>query len=113
MTTSFIPRTSPKALVIGGGLVGWATAYALAKRSLPALVIDSQEAGAATMAGAGMITPGTNLRPAPGYLPLAIAAMRHYPHLIAELAAANCGETGYATVGAIYVARDESEIPSL
>jgi D-amino-acid dehydrogenase len=101
------------AVVIGGGLVGWATAYAMAKRSVPALVIDAEDVGAATMAGAGMITPGTNLNPAAGYMPLAVAAMRHYPSLIAELADANCGETGYARVGAIYVARDESEVAGL
>lgn len=108
MTTS-LASPSLNAVVIGGGLVGWATAYALAKRAIPALVIDAQDVGTATMAGAGMITPGTNLRPAPGYLPLAIAAMRHYPRLIAELAEANCSETGFANVGAIFVARDESE----
>jgi D-amino-acid dehydrogenase len=100
-------------IVIGGGLVGWAVAWALAKRGMPALVIDAADTGAATMAGAGMITPGTNLSPAPGYLPLATAATRHYPGLIAELAAAGTGDTGYATVGAIYVARNESEVPGL
>jgi D-amino-acid dehydrogenase len=100
-------------VVIGGGLVGWATAYALAKRGRRALVIDASDIGAATMAGAGMITPGTNLNPWPGYLPLALAATRHYPLMIEELRAAGCEETGHATVGAIYVARDESEVGSL
>jgi D-amino-acid dehydrogenase len=101
------------AIVIGGGLVGWATAWALARRGMPALVIDAADTGAATMAGAGMITPGTNLDPAPGYLPLATAATRHYPTLISELVAADAGDTGYATVGAVYVARNETEVPGL
>jgi D-amino-acid dehydrogenase len=100
-------------LVVGGGWGGWATAFALARRGLPALVIDAGDEGAATFAGAGMITPGTNLNPPPGYLPLAVAATRHYPRLIAELADAGCGETGYATPGAIYVARDEAEVADL
>jgi D-amino-acid dehydrogenase len=106
-------RVSPDAIVVGGGLVGWATAYALAKRGLPAVVIDAGDEGAATNAGAGMITPGTNLDPPPGYLPLAIAATRHYPRLMAELTEAGCGDTGYATIGAIYVARNEAEAPGL
>jgi D-amino-acid dehydrogenase len=106
-------RAAPDAIVVGGGLVGWATAYALARRGLPALVIDAGDDGAATFAGAGMITPGTNLDPPPGYLPLAIAATRHYPPLITELAEAGCGETGYATPGAIYVARDGAEVVGL
>ena len=65
------------------------------------------------MAGAGMITPGTSPRLVPAALPLAFGATTHYPQLIAELAEADAGDTGYATVGAIYVARDESEAPSL
>jgi glycine/D-amino acid oxidase-like deaminating enzyme len=101
------------AVIIGGGLVGWAAAYALAKRSIPALVIDAGDAGAATMAGAGMITPGTSPRLVPAALPLAFGATTHYPQLIAALADAQAGDTGYETVGAIYVARDESEVPSL
>jgi D-amino-acid dehydrogenase len=101
------------AVVIGGGLVGWAAAYALAMRGAPALVIDAGDAGAATMAGAGMITPGTSHHVVPGYWPLAEAATHHYPRLIAALDEVNAGETGYATVGAIYVARDESELASL
>ena len=102
-----------EAVVVGGGLVGWAAAYALAKRGLPALVIDAADAGAATMAGAGMITPGTSGNLNPAYLPLAAAATRHYPRLIDELAAATNVETGYGVVGAIYVARTDSEVAAL
>lgn len=106
-------QTKPNAVVIGGGLVGWATAYALARRGMPPLVIDAMDEGAATLAGAGIIAPGTHLNLPPGRLPLAMAAMDHYPRLIAELAELEAGETGYARVGALVVARDEPELPAL
>src|SRR5687768_16216864 len=108
-----VVQAQAEAVVVGGGLVGWASAYGLAKRGMPALVIDAMDEGAATMAGAGIIAPGTHINPAAGYLPLASAAMSHYPRLIAELAELEAGETGFDTVGGLYVARDESEIATV
>lgn len=105
--------SQPDAVVIGGGLVGWASAYALAKRGVAALVIDAADVGAATLAGAGIITPGTKIDPPDGYLPLATAAARSYPALIAELTELDAGVTGFDTVGALFVARDDTEIATL
>lgn len=106
-------HSQPDAVVIGGGLVGWALAYALARRGVRALVIDAMDEGAATMAGAGIIAPGTQIDPPAGYLPLASAAMNHYPRLLNELAELDAGETGFETVGGLYVARDEGEIATV
>src|SRR5688572_7507721 len=108
-----ISGSTPQAVVIGGGLVGWASAYALARRDVAVLVIDAMDEGAATMAGAGIVAPGTQINPPADYLPLATAAMNHYPRLIAELADLEAGETGFDTVGGLYVARDESEIATI
>jgi D-amino-acid dehydrogenase len=108
-----VAQAQPETVVVGGGLVGWASAYGLAKRGMPALVIDAMDEGAATMAGAGIIAPGAHINPPAGYLPLASAAMRHYPRLIAELAELEAGETGFDTVGGLYVARDESGIATV
>ena len=108
-----VSSSYPDAVVVGGGLVGWASAYALAKRGVPTLVIDAMDEGAATLAGAGIIAPGTRLDPPAGYLPLAMSAMIHYPRLLGELAELEAGETGFETVGSLYVARDESEIATV
>ncbi len=96
-------------VVIGGGLVGWSTAYRLLKAGQRVAVVDAGVEGYATQAGAGIIAPGASFKSPDAFFPLATAAMRYYPELMAELAGDQAGETGYATVGGLFVARDEAE----
>ena len=100
-------------VVIGGGLVGWSTAYRLIKTGQRVAVVDAGVEGYATQAGAGIIAPGASFKSPAPFFPLAEAAMRYYPKLVAELAADDAGDTGYATVGGLFVARDESELALL
>lgn len=104
---------SADVIVIGGGLIGWSTAFELAKRGLEVIVTDRGEPGFATQAGAGIIAPGASVRSLPATASLAAAAMRHYPHLLNQLETANAGETGYRTVGALFVATNDAEADKL
>jgi D-amino-acid dehydrogenase len=97
------------AIVIGGGLVGWSTAYRLARAGLGVAVVDRADPGQATAAGAGIISPGTTFRPLPAFYPLSKAAVAYYPTMLAELAEDGETETGYEEVGCLFLARDEAE----
>ena len=100
-------------VIIGGGLVGWSTAFELVRRERSVLVVDRHEPGFATQAGAGIIAPGVGFRSPQAIYPLAVAAMRHYPALLKNLESANAGETGYRTVGALFVAMTDDEAETL
>ena len=50
------------AIVIGGGVVGVSTAYHLVCDGAKTLLIDRRDAGRATDAGAGILSPATNTR---------------------------------------------------
>jgi D-amino-acid dehydrogenase len=99
--------------VIGGGLLGWSAAYRLVRDGARVTVIDRGDAGYATQAGAGIIAPGASFRSPAPFFPLAAAAMRYYPRLLEELAEDGAGETGYRTVGGLFVARDDEEAARL
>lgn len=105
-------RTSDT-VIIGDGLVGWALAHELSGRGTAVTVIEGEVPGSATMAAAGMITPGTVFSDNPAYLPLAISAMRHYPHLIDTLEALGHGRAGFSRPGGLVLARRASEVPWL
>jgi D-amino-acid dehydrogenase len=106
-------RIPAEIVIVGGGLLGWSTAYRLAKSGRAVTVIDRDEPGAATLAGAGIIAPAASLTVGETYLTLAKIAVDYYHRLIPELA--EDGETGagYATPGMLYVARDEEEFARL
>jgi D-amino-acid dehydrogenase len=93
--------------------VGGSTAYALASAGVRTLLVDATHPGQATAAGAGIIAPGTSLRPLPEFYPFAARAVRAYPDLVARLAADGETDTGYETVGKLFVAMDEREVPRL
>lgn len=100
-------------VVIGGGLLGWSTAYRLAGAGVSTAVIDRADEGFATQAGAGIISPGAGRR-APGpFYAFASEAVRYYPRLLEELAEDDAGDTGYEVVGSLFVARNQAEAHEL
>ena len=54
--------------VVGGGLVGTATAYELGARGARTLLLDRADPGRATDAGAGILSPETTKRDDPGWV---------------------------------------------
>lgn len=90
--------------IIGGGIVGSSTAYHLTKAGIQTILIDNEEAGRATSAGAGIVAPGTSLRPLPSFFDLAGPAVSYYPELVAQLVDLGLTDTGYEVCGKLLVA---------
>jgi glycine/D-amino acid oxidase-like deaminating enzyme len=93
--------------VVGGGLVGTATAYELGARGVRTLLVDRADAGRATDAGAGILSPETAQRDEPGWTELVRAAGRHYEALVPKLA----GDNGWARCGILQLATRASDVP--
>lgn len=100
-------------IVIGGGLLGWSAAYRLVRDGARVTVVDRADAGQATAAGAGIIAPGTSFKYPDASFALSQAAVAYYPELLAELAADGETETGYETVGALFIAQTDDEATHL
>jgi D-amino-acid dehydrogenase len=97
------------AIVIGGGLVGASTAYHLVRGGAHVLLIDRADRGRATDAGAGILSPETNVRDASPWFEFAQRAVGYYPALLEHLKSDEAGETGYARCGLLIVAISEEE----
>jgi D-amino-acid dehydrogenase len=91
-------------VVVGGGLVGTTLAYELTDRGATVVVVDRGDPGRASDAGAGILSPETNLDPAPGIFAVGRAAATHYENLIDRLNEDGDAETGYARTGSLLVA---------
>ncbi|HEY8600733.1 MAG TPA: FAD-dependent oxidoreductase [Thermomicrobiales bacterium] len=100
-------------IVIGGGVVGQSAAYQLARDGVAVTLIDRADAGQATAAGAGIISPGTGALGAGPLLPLASAAVAFYPELLAHLTEDGETDTGFAICGGLFVATNEDEAAQL
>ncbi len=94
------------AVVVGGGIVGTATAYELGRSGARTLLVDRADAGRATAAGAGILSPETAKRDDPGWIELVLAAGRHYDELIPQLDPDN----GWERCGILQLATRETDM---
>ncbi len=97
-------------IVIGGGVVGAATAYHLAKTGAKTLLIDRNDASRATNAGAGILAPALTGGESDEWFNFAVTAVDYYPQLVADLAQTGADDTSYAVCGKLMVAVDEDEM---
>jgi D-amino-acid dehydrogenase len=93
-------------VVIGGGIVGTATAYELGRSGARTLLVDRADAGRATAAGAGILSPETAKRDDPAWVELVLAAGRHYETLIPQLD----GDNGWARCGILQLATRDTDL---
>lgn len=99
-------------VVVGGGVVAAAAAYQLARRGAAVSIVEGDQPGIATNAGAGIICPWT----APlddAWYRLCDAGARHYRELLAMLADDGQADTGYAQVGALCVTDQAGTLPGM
>lgn len=104
--------TTYDAIVIGGGVVGAATAYHLVRAGVKTLLIDRHDVGRATDAGAGILAPELSASYPDAWFNFAVAATAYYPTLLDQLQADGGGETSYAVCGMLTVAATEDEVPA-
>lgn len=103
------PPVTYDAIVIGGGVVGVSTAYALVRSGARTLMIDRRDPGRATDAGAGIITSGCDPTHPDPYYRFVGRAEAYYHDLIPQLEADGAEDTGYAVCGSLWVATDARE----
>jgi D-amino-acid dehydrogenase len=98
---------STRIVVVGGGIVAASVGYHLARRDVSVIIVEGDQAGVATDAGAGILCPWTALADDAGYQ-LAADGARYYPELLAMLDGDGQAGTGYARVGTLHVADDQA-----
>ncbi len=91
-------------VVVGGGLVGASLAYELVSAGADVALVDRHDAGRATDAGAGILSPETNQDPDPAFFELGMAAAHHHRALAERLADDGITDTGFAVTGLLLVA---------
>jgi glycine oxidase len=90
--------------IVGGGLIGAATAFELAPEKLRVLVLDRREPGReASWAAAGMLSPGPDSPDALPLVPLAKESLRLYPEFVAAVEDASGISVAFTRDGALEV----------
>jgi D-amino-acid dehydrogenase len=102
---------NPDVVIIGGGIVGAAAAYEAQRSGANTVLVDRGDAGAATLAGAGILSPETTANPDDQWYGFAAAAAEHYRQLVPALESDTDTWTGYAECGVLCLALHEDEIP--
>lgn len=95
----------PRVTVIGAGIAGASTAFALARKGAEVTIIEAGDDGQATAASAGIIAPWGSAAEGALYDALAAGA-GFYPTVLGALAEAGVTRTDYRRAGALYVHRD-------
>ncbi|MBX6365593.1 MAG: FAD-dependent oxidoreductase, partial [Gemmatimonadetes bacterium] len=101
-------------VVIGGGVIGCAVAWAAARRGLAVTVVERGTPGReASWAAAGMLSPAAESGEAGPFLELGRRSLALYPDFVAALREATGEEPAYTTAGRLVVARDAAEAEAL
>ncbi|MFB9717833.1 FAD-dependent oxidoreductase [Planobispora longispora] len=110
------PASSYDVLLVGGGLVGLATAWRAARRGLRVAVVDPApaSAAAASHAAAGMLAPISEVTyTEEPLLRLGLASLERWPAFAAELAADSGHDLDYRTDGTLEVAFGSDDLAAL
>ncbi|MBV8224646.1 MAG: FAD-binding oxidoreductase, partial [Verrucomicrobia bacterium] len=97
-------------IVVGAGVVGASAAFHLTQSGAEVFLIDSNESGRATFAGAGIVCPWLSQSTDPRYQGIAFPAARYYPQLVDTLVAAGAAKVDYSLVGGLVVGGSVSQL---
>lgn len=96
--------------IVGGGVIGLATAWRAAQKGMRVTVIDPAPGGGAAQVAAGMLAAVTELHSGEeGLLALNLESARRYPAFAAELTEASGQPIGYQTSGTLAAALDADD----
>ena len=104
-------ETSPEVIVVGGGVIGTAIAYAFARRGISCLVLERGIIGQGTSeASAGIVSPPSTSAIPAERLELARRSFQAYPWLVAAVQEDSGLDAGYRQWGELLVAETEDEV---
>ncbi|MBO0683854.1 MAG: FAD-dependent oxidoreductase [Candidatus Dormibacteraeota bacterium] len=96
-------------IVVGGGIVGASAAYEVACRGASVILVDREDQGYATQAGAGIVS-GVSIREhRPAFAAIVHPAIARYPELVARLAEDGVAESGYSQAHGLVVAQPDEQ----
>jgi D-amino-acid dehydrogenase len=99
-----------RVIVVGAGVVGASCAYAASREGAEVVLADAALGGRATAAGAGIVCPWEPQPADPVWYAFGCEAVRHYPRLVAELAALGEADVGFRQVGAMILVDAEDRL---
>ena len=102
--------TSARVVVIGSGVAGAGTAFALARRGVAVTIVDAGRDGMATAAGAGIVQPWSGVSTSGPFSELYAEGAAFYPELLEQLERAGAGRVDFRRNGAIVVSADAREL---
>ena len=104
----------PDAVVVGGGVIGTAIAWSLARAGLAVTLLERGElAGQASSAAAGMLAPISESHGEGPLLRAGLASLARFPALVAELRDASGIDAELVTSGCLRVPADDAEAAAL
>jgi D-amino-acid dehydrogenase len=98
--------SEPHVVIVGAGVAGAATAFALARRGAAVTVLDAARPGTATAAGAGIVQPWSSAVEDGPYYELYARGAAYYPELLESLAAAGVESVDFRRTGSLVVSAD-------
>jgi glycine oxidase len=100
-----------RVVVVGGGVIGEASAWRLARHGAQVTVVDPAPGTGASWVAAGMLAPVAEAGPGEEVvLALNLASAGRWPGFARELAEAAGRDAGYTTNGTLIVARDRDDL---
>lgn len=94
----------PDVVVVGGGLLGSSVAYELVRAGVDVVLVDRDDRGQATFAGAGILSPGSSRWGDEADARFAHDAGSYYRIVTEMIEEDGGGDTGYGKVGVMVVA---------
>ena len=103
-----------KVVVVGSGIVGASAAYHLTKHNVEVIMVDKEQDGKATSAGAGIVSPWVSSRgEEEDWYRIAKEGAKYYSSLISDLKEDGETSVGYKKVGVLYVSSAPAELDVL